>query len=92
MVSLSHKIGKHQDRIEQLWREVRPAVSPYPKGVADVPEPIRGHRVFPGGLDLWMHEDLTGLGPRSESLARNVQASLAVDWGMMAALIVGSPL
>src|SRR5579863_8022223 len=56
---------KHQDGIrilEQLWKAMRPDVSPFPKGVVDVPERIRGTAFFPGGLGLWLHENASGAG------------------------------
>lgn len=42
---------------EQLWSEIRAAVSPFPSGVLDVPAPIRGTAFFPGGLGLWFEEN-----------------------------------
>jgi len=36
-----------------LWLEMKKAVSPFPKGVEEVPAPIRGTAFFPGGLGLW---------------------------------------
>jgi uracil-DNA glycosylase len=57
MVSLATKMAKHQDGIEQLWREMHAAVSPFPPGVAEVPQPIKGTAFFPGGLGLWLHEN-----------------------------------
>jgi uracil-DNA glycosylase len=42
---------------ERLWREMRSAVSPFPEGIADVREAIRGTAFFPGGLGLWLPED-----------------------------------
>jgi uracil-DNA glycosylase len=48
---------------ERLWQEMRSAVSPFPEGIADVPEPIRGTAFFPGGLGLWLHENGLGESP-----------------------------
>jgi uracil-DNA glycosylase len=48
---------------ERLWQEMRSAVSPFPEGVADVPEPISGTAFFPGGLGLWLHENGSGASP-----------------------------
>ena len=42
---------------ERLWREMSDAVSPFPKGVINVREPIRGTAFFPGGLGLWLEEN-----------------------------------
>ena len=46
--------------VERLWQEMRTAVSPFPEGIADVREPIRGTAFFPGGLGLWLHENGSG--------------------------------
>jgi uracil-DNA glycosylase len=48
---------------ERLWQEMRSAVSPFPEGIADVREPIRGTAFFPGGLGLWLHENGSGESP-----------------------------
>jgi uracil-DNA glycosylase len=42
---------------ENLWREMSKRISPFPQGVADVPEPIKGTAFFPGGFGLWSTED-----------------------------------
>ncbi len=38
----------------KLWKEMEPAVQPFPSGVSAVPEPIQGTAFFPGGLGLWI--------------------------------------
>jgi uracil-DNA glycosylase len=48
---------------ERLWQAMRSAVSPFPEGTADVPEPIKGTAFFPGGLGLWLHENGSGESP-----------------------------
>ena len=40
--------------VEQLWHEMRSAVSPFPDGVVDVPEPMSGTAFFPGGVGVWL--------------------------------------
>ena len=45
-----------RNQAEQLWRQMHSTVLPFPKGVVDVPEPIRGTAFFPGGLGMWLEE------------------------------------
>lgn len=53
----THEIIVEENPAEQLWRDMRSTVFPFPSGVADVPEPIRGTAFFPGGLGLWLEEN-----------------------------------
>ena len=43
---------------EELWQQMSKAVSPFPEGVVDVPEPIPGTAFFPGGYGLWLEENV----------------------------------
>jgi uracil-DNA glycosylase len=42
-----------------LWLEMQSVIAPWPKGVAAVPEPIRGTAFFPGGYGLWQEGSTT---------------------------------
>jgi hypothetical protein len=93
---------------EQLWRKMRSAVSPFPKGVEDVPEPIPGTAFFPGGYGLWLEENVRVPFPTGQIMVvgqdfnskkaydaawrRGTEVKTSATWRTLQKVLVGSDI